>query len=326
VNPPPTTRVRGARGEFRHDALLYAGVDDFVAGALAFVREGLAVDDPTLVMVSAAKIRLLRAALGRDADRIEFADMELIGRNPARIIPSWQEFSHQHTDRAIRGIGEPVWAEREPAELVEAQHHETLLNLAFADRQGLWLLCPYDRDALAPEVIAEAERSHPYLSDGAQRRHSGEFARHSAPIGLSCEPLPEPEGHVTVVTFDMGALGRVRSLVVSAATMAGLDERRASDLAIAVNEATSNSVRHGGGIGTLRIWSEPDRIWCEVQDAGRLAEPMLGRTRPTREQVGGRGLWLANQLCDLVQLRASDSGSVVRMQMRFSKSAPPGPS
>ena len=55
---------------------------------------------------------------------------------------------------------------------------------------------------------------------------------------------------------------------------------------------------------------------CEVSDRGRLDEPLAGRTRPELGQNGGWGLWLANQLCDLVQLRTLPDGSVVRLHLR----------
>jgi anti-sigma regulatory factor (Ser/Thr protein kinase) len=41
----------------------------------------------------------------------------------------------------------------------------------------------------------------------------------------------------------------------------------------------------------------------------------LARTLPFIRE-GGRGLWLVNQLCDLVQLRSSAAGGVVRLHMR----------
>jgi anti-sigma regulatory factor (Ser/Thr protein kinase) len=34
---------------------------------------------------------------------------------------------------------------------------------------------------------------------------------------------------------------------------------------------------------------------------------------PPIEQYGGRGLWIVNQLCDLVQIRSAPSGTVVRV-------------
>jgi hypothetical protein len=152
---------------FRHEALLYAGEVDFLTGTLPFIREGVAADQPVLVVVSAAKIGLLRSALGADADRVAFADMADVGANPARIIPAWRDFiaANDVDRRSARGVGEPIWAARTPAELVECQRHETLLNLAFAGVPAWWLLCPYDTTSLSPEVLEEAWRSHPVVSE-----------------------------------------------------------------------------------------------------------------------------------------------------------------
>ena len=57
---------------------------------------------------------------------------------------------------------------------------------------------------------------------------------------------------------------------------------------------------------------------CEVRDGGRIDDPLAGRRRPSAAQVGGYGLWLANQVCDLVQLRSVPQGMVVRVHMRRS--------
>ena len=90
--------------------------------------------------------------LGADAEQVQFADMAEVGRNPARIIPAWSDFVDERADpsRPLRGIGEPIGPDRGPAELVECQRHEMLLNLAFEDTPAFWLMCPYDTDALDP--------------------------------------------------------------------------------------------------------------------------------------------------------------------------------
>src|SRR5215471_367119 len=67
---------------FRHRALVYSGEDEFVARSAAFVREGLAGDEPTLVVVSAEKIARLSEELGTDGEAVGFADMGGLG-NPA---------------------------------------------------------------------------------------------------------------------------------------------------------------------------------------------------------------------------------------------------
>jgi hypothetical protein len=63
------------------------------------------------------------------------------------------------------------------------------------------------------------------------------------------------------------------------------------------------------------VWVENGDIVCEVRDAGRMTDPMLGRVRPSIDASRGRGLWLANQLCDLVELRAFANGTVTRLHM-----------
>jgi hypothetical protein len=43
---------------------------------------------------------------------------------------------------------------------------------------------------------------------------------------------------------------------------------------------------------------------------------MAGRRRPAADALEGRGLWLINQLCDLVEMRSDPSGMTVRMHVR----------
>ena len=76
-----------------------------------------------------------------------------------------------------------------------------------------------------------------------------------------------------------------------------------------------NALRHGGAPADLRVWREPGRVVCEVADAGQIDDPLAGRQRPAPEAVNGRGLWLANQLCDLTQLRSGEGGTVLRLHM-----------
>jgi hypothetical protein len=66
----------------------------------------------------------------------------------------------------------------------------------------------------------------------------------------------------------------------------------------------------------LRVWQEGDMVVCEVSDRGRLDQPLAGRSRPELDGGAGWGLWLANQLCDLVQLRTLPDGTIVRLHLR----------
>ena len=308
--PPP--------GTFRHEALLYAGMDDFLEGTLPFIADGLTAGEPVLVAVSAVKIAALRAELEGSGDTVHFADMTVLGQNPARIIPAWREFLDQNGGgtRPVRGIGEPTWAGRSAAELVECQRHETLLNVAFA-ASGAWqLLCPYDTATLDTSVIDDAEHSHPFVTDAGFQRASStccDLAAMAAPFDA---PLPEPLTPTRDLVFAGGEFASVREFVSASVGAAGLDANRSADLVLAVHEIVTNSVRHGGGEGTLRMWQDDDTLICEVRDAGRVDAPLAGRQRPTVESNGGRGLWMVNQLCDLAQLRTFPDGSVARLHMR----------
>jgi anti-sigma regulatory factor (Ser/Thr protein kinase) len=293
---------------FSHEALLYDGPDELLAGTLPFIREGLQREEAILIALGAPKVARLREALGADAERVEFTDMAVLGHNPARIIPAWHHFLARH-DRPVRGIGEPIWPGRSGPELVECQLHEALLNVAFADIQGFGLLCPYDVAGLDESVVHEARCSHPLVNEQPSRA----FRVAERLLEPFESPLPPPPAQARLLGFELDSLGDVRSLTRSCA--AELGPERADDLVLAVAELAANSVRHGGGRGILRIWRAGDTLVCEVRDRGRIDDPLVGRRAPESSQIGGRGLWIANAVCDLVQLRTTALGTAVRVHM-----------
>jgi anti-sigma regulatory factor (Ser/Thr protein kinase) len=303
---------------FRHEALLYAGQDEFLAGTVPFISSAIAAADPILVAVPDDQVRALKSELDADSDAVQFANMEELGRNPARIIPAWRDFveSSRGTGRPLWGIGEPIWSGRSAAELVECHHHEFLLNLAFANTADFWLLCPYDTAALDPEVVEKARCSHPLVAEEAVSRESDAYLEPALAPGPFEGALPPPSGEPEELGFERPALHEVRSFVADRATRARLGVDRVADLVLAVSELASNSMLHAGGRGTVRIWQEPSAMVCEVMDVGRFEEPLLGRVRPAPNKSTGRGLWLVNQLCDLVQMRSLANGNVVRLHMR----------
>jgi anti-sigma regulatory factor (Ser/Thr protein kinase) len=314
-----STLHRAVNGSYRHEAFFYGDNDDFMEGTLGFIRDAVTDDEPILVVLDTERITALRQELGDTADRVDFADMGEVGGNPARIIPAWQDFllEHARAGHRVRGIGEPIWAARTADELAECHRHEALLNIAFAD-PDFWLLCPYDTDALDEAVIDEARRTHPFVRNGRASAPSTDFLGNNAIAGPFDRPLPEPDTAPRVLTFERADLRAVRAVVETAASRAGLSEQRTADLVLAAYELSTNSIQHGGGRGMLRIWIDRDDVVCEVRDEGRIADPMLGRIRPPTDSAGGRGLWLANQLCDLVQLRSFSSETVTRLRMRVS--------
>lgn len=314
---------------YRHEAFHYAGEDAFLRGTVPFVRDGVAAGQPVMVALVPDRVDLLRRALGSDcADRVLWVDMVELGGNPARIIPAWREFVAEHGagGRPLRGVGEPVWSGRRPAEVLECQLHESLLNLAVEPDTALWLRCPYDVSALSAEVVEEAARSHPVLVDGDRYRGSTLYGGAAHAADMFERPLTEPDASATAEDWPFRRtsrshppeaardIARLRHTVTRQATDAGLSPERAFEMGLAVTEAMTNSVRHAGGRGVLRMWQHREGVTCEVSDSGHIADPMAGRRVPAPTEVFGRGLLLVHQLSDLVQVRSSpDDGSTVRI-------------
>lgn len=292
---------------------------DFLHNAVPFIRDGLAAGEPVLVITSTLRIDALRSELGGDAAPVAFADMAQVGSNPARIIPAWQEFidRERNDGRRLRGIGEPIWPERSPAELAECQWHESLLNLAIDPSTPMWLLCPYDASALDPGVIEEAHRSHPLVTEGGHRRESGAFRGRGKSVAPFLAPLLSPPLGTRAFAFGPGDLATVRGRVAACAAQAGMGAERTDELVAAAHEVATNSVRHGGGPGELRLWRDDHSVICDFRDGGQIDDPMVGRERPLNGSAARRGLWLANQMCDLVQIRRLPRGTVVRLHKKI---------
>jgi hypothetical protein len=302
---------------FRHEALLYAGEDEFLDRSAAFVRAGVVAGEPVLVVVSARKIDRLREALGVDANTVIFADMAAVGRNPARIIPAWHDFVARHAAPGgrLRGIGEPIFPGRTPDEVVECQRHESLLNLAFADTKGFSLLCPYDVETLPAALIDEVGRSHRVVSRGEGHVHAAAYEGADTMAAPFTSPLPAPPAGAAELRFGTSGLDAVRAFVAEQAARAGLAMSRRIHLIVAASEVAGESLEQGDRPDTLRFWSQAGRVVCEIRDHLRLEDPLADRQLPDDESDEAGGLLIANQLCDLVQVRSLPAGRVVRLQM-----------
>jgi anti-sigma regulatory factor (Ser/Thr protein kinase) len=301
---------------FVHEAVFYEGEDDFAAQTVPFILDGVAAGEPVLVAVGEHRTRRLRAELGDSGSRVQFAQMETLGRNPGRIISAWHDFvaTHGCEGQPLRGIGEPIWPGRSEPELAECHRHEALLNVAFDDGPPWWLLCPYDATALEDDVLDEARRTHPVVRERGRTHQSPLF-----PSRFASEPfhgvLPEPLEATQQLTFGASDLAVLRRVVAEAGEAAEIGDSRSRELVLCVSELAANSVLHGGGTGVLRLWREGAALVCEVRDRGALREPLTGRIRPAIDARSGRGVWFTNTMCDLVQIRSQADGTVVRLRM-----------
>jgi anti-sigma regulatory factor (Ser/Thr protein kinase) len=298
-----------------HTALLYVSTDEFVAGALGFLDAGLDKDEPVLVSAPGPEISLLRAHMNGRARRVDWTDISQIGANPGRIIPHMHAFASAHAGRPVRCVQGLVWTARTAAEQSEAIRHEALINLAFA-ATPVRILCTYDSVRLPPGIIRSALTAHPsLLRDGRAAPSSGYDARTLFPDEHN-RPLPRPPAGARTLAY-RADLASPRAYAARYASSVGLSPTRVFDLVLAVGELAANTFRHTSAGGVLAIWSTGNELLCQVQDSGHITDPLAGRRRPDANASGGHGLWIVNQLCDLVELRSGPDGTVIRLHMRL---------
>jgi len=313
---------------YRHEALLYRGQQGFLDAVVPFILEGLQLGQPVMVAVIAPRIQALRDALGADADEVFFVDMAELGRNPARIIPAWRSFVELHNPvphdpnskdqgdlqlTPIRGVGEPIWTGRRRTEIVECQFHEALLNLAVAPDTPLWLLCPYDVDALDPDIIEEAQHSHPAIVEAEHYRGSTSYGGAYHVAAMFGRELPAPVGPVRnlVVTGNNGP--EVAGWTRRWAEGSGLSSERSGRLAAAMRAISLACANRPGRSEILQMWQDGPALICQIHDIGHIQDPMIGRRDDGLETERGKAIRLANELCDLVQVRSGAAGTTIRV-------------
>jgi anti-sigma regulatory factor (Ser/Thr protein kinase) len=300
---------------FVHPALFYRGDAEYLAGTVPFILDGLAADEPVAVSVPRHNLDLLRAELGSSCDRVRLLDMADVGRNPGRILAEvLHAAADPHPDRHVRIIGEPIWPGRTALEYPACVQHEALINLAFQGRLAT-IMCPYDAENLSPTVLADAAETHPLVIADGHERSSSAYAPDRV-IARTNRGLPEPPAAGTFV-FDASTLRAARRFAAIEGGRAGLDEDRLDDFVLVIGELAANSIRHGGGRGTVRVWVEAGLLVGEVCDAGRLDDLLTGRRPAADTQLSGRGLLMVQHVADLVRTHTGPDGTTNRAYLQL---------
>ncbi|MFB9317941.1 anti-sigma factor RsbA family regulatory protein [Cryptosporangium minutisporangium] len=307
-----------------HEALFYGDDDELVAGVLPFVRAGLAQDQAVAAAVTMDNMTLLRGALGGDAAAVSFIDRDEWYQRPATTIAGWQRIlaeANKRGHREVRLIGEvgfgtvdrhPTWT-----------RYESALNSVFADAPAS-ILCPYDTRALPAAVLADARRTHPVVSD-PNRRDSDAYVAADRLLREVRESVPTAVGEPVLVMPVGASASPARRAVLGLLTGHDwADQHRLDDLRLVVSEIVCNSILHGGGHRELRVWISDQVVVCEVSDDGPgLPDPLIGYRPPVRTLTGGRGLWLARQLCDALSVETADGQTRVRFAVRLNSAGRP---
>ncbi len=117
-------------------------------------------------------------------------------------------------------------------------------------------------------------------------------------------------------SFDQTSFAVTRRMVRDQTAAAGADEERATSFAYAVHEGLINAVMHGGGGGDLTLLREDDRRLIAVVEDRAPSEPFpIPTAPPSQLSPGGRGLWLASQLCDGLRVERGVRGTRLVLEL-----------
>jgi anti-sigma regulatory factor (Ser/Thr protein kinase) len=298
--------------QFRHQGLPYESSDSLLDQVTGFLGPALDREEPVLIAAQSDTLSGFRTAFIGSRTHIDLAPMEEVGRNPGRLISVWSDFLDRHgaAGRTVWGIGEPIYAGRDQAEIEESETYEQSLNGAFTEPAfNLHLGCPFDTASLPTSVLDDLTGSHPFIGSGATSRTNENFLADERPERQLSPALIDDD---EFVPFTEQSLGAMRKKLAEDGRRFGVEENRIPDLVLAVNEIATNSIRYTGS-GSLGVWQAGRRVICEIRDSGFIEDQLIGLRRPGVTEERGRGIWFAHQVSDLIQLRTKPSGTTVRI-------------
>jgi anti-sigma regulatory factor (Ser/Thr protein kinase) len=304
-------------GSFVHPAFLYRTQQDYLDYLLAFISDALEADQAVLVAVPEPNLAALADGLGQSNAHVVMTDMAEVGRNPGRILGEvLSRFVDTHRDEPVRMIGEPVWPGRSELEYPACVQHEALLNRAFTGRD-VTVLCPYDVSQLAPEVIADARRTHPVLwQNGVFEHHNAAYAP-EAMLARFNLPLSSDSTAVRYTARKIGDLGGARAFAGAYADWFGLSADQTADLQLIASELATASLTHVGGTCRLALWRHDGQVVCEARDDGCLDDPLAGRRTYDSDSERGRGLYVVNAVADLVRTHTTADETTIQAYLRL---------
>lgn len=297
-----------------HDAFVYSSEEEFLAGALPFLEEGIDLREPIIAAPTPANGDLLRARLGRPAKAVDWAESQKAHRTVERLA-ILLEFIDRQPNRdvaRIRVFGEPCWPPGGGPGVAEWKRYESFLNVALGD-YPIWMVCPYDASRLSQDIVEDAHLTHPAMGYGAGRTPSpgylepAEFARR-----IDAVPIPRAPEDASERYF--GHAGAVRRFVSVEACAAGLPDDRRNDAELAAGEVAANVFLHAADVARVRTWTTDASFVFDIDDTGDgIRDPFAGYAIAGPLEPGGRGLTIARRLADVVEIRPTPTGTLVRL-------------
>jgi anti-sigma regulatory factor (Ser/Thr protein kinase) len=293
--------------------VLHRSTAELLEFVLPLVRDGLAAEEPTLLLVrpdTAAAVQHLvgpspyltiapaLTGSGRPARHLRSARPMLAGY--ARVV---------HQEPVIPPTQWPAWGRLEAVLNIVLRPHDT------------WAVCAYDQHTLTDEMTADLHATHPLLTHHHQRHQTND--RYQDPVEFLDQHRDHPPDPVerTAPTIELvdPSPATARATVAELAHHRRLPAGEIDNLVFATHEAVTNALLHGRPPTVLRLWAQPDRVTVTVTDTGPgPADPLVGLLPPDPANRhgpvhgAGLGLWLSHQLVDVTHRRDPD-GYTIRL-------------
>jgi anti-sigma regulatory factor (Ser/Thr protein kinase) len=309
-------------GGFRHDAFLYDYPGQLAEVAAPFLLGGLDEGEAAVVATSGGSAEVLREAVSGDP-RVQVLERHDVyrDRTPAAIT-TFRRLAEEYAAAGVtrvRVVGEVDFGAAE-RNWLEWQRYESVINEALA-AWPLWGLCVFDTQRLPEAVLESALQTHTGVVTTSGRGSNPAFVEpdeYLRGLPVADEPLERTPPRLDAPDVaDFIALRR--TVAAELATVDASADLR-DDFLLAVDEMTSNALRHGGAPVGLKLWVSDDRMVCTISDFGPgFDDPFAGYGPAHGDDLsrGGMGLWLARQLCDHVDIRHDADGVRVRLTVRL---------
>jgi anti-sigma regulatory factor (Ser/Thr protein kinase) len=319
--------MEGAVASGTHRTLIGGSDVGLVDGTVAFVCAGLDAGEPVVLVLTDPTAALLRPPLAGQPD-VQWADWaDVYGNGPAAAVTAVRRLGERYRSASrplVRVVLEPfagpdqdTWREwlRYDAVLDHQLHEGQLLG-----DEPLVVLCLCDTRRVPAALVAGARATHPLLQvDGRDAPNPEHIDPAEFLTSMPVPPEPLESTPPLVNAESVRDLRGLRRDLVAQATAAGLPAGSGpalEDFLLAVDEMTTNALRHGRPPVDLRLWADEQRLVCTVTDRGAgLQDPFIGYGPAHGDDLslGGMGLWLARQLCDHVDITLTPEGVRVRL-------------
>jgi len=308
---------------FAHVGALYSSDEQLRDLLSPYLADALRRREHLLVVISAAAERVLRDALGGDADRIQWGGAGLAYNRLGRMFASFGDYLGERYRAGLptRVVGEPA------SDISHDRLSQYLRYVSMAcevyGRYESPMLFLWDERRYPPEVLAHVRAVHPRLLGGGGMTINTEYRE---PIdyltaNATSAPAAPVDLDLDVHLESADGLAELRRRLRSWGATTELSDGDTDDIVIAVDEIATNSLEHGQPPARVRGWSTADAVFVRVDDHGRTGIPATtGYVRPPTNARRGRGIWMARHLADVLTTHNSPAGTTVAM--RFPRSMP----